>query len=168
MKGLSRKQVIVPMNIVNSNRFIILSNKHISNINRDLKNIKLDIMADFIQADHRRLVITTNKAAFILDFNTINSNNIMSLRLSQSKILDILYLIEDTNISISSDVVEIILQYTHIFNNIVLTLKPKVIKVSSKLDMAVIWIDIWNAQNSSKAKSLINRYLNVRNLIATI
>ena len=168
MKGLSRKQVIVPMNIVNSNRFIILSNKHISNINRDLKNIKLDIMADFIQADHRRLVITTNKAAFILDFNTINSNNIMSLRLSQSKILDILYLIEDTNISISSDVVEIILQYTHIFNNIVLTLKPKVIKVSSKLDMAVIWIDIWNAQSSSKAKSLINRYLNVRNLIATI
>lgn len=168
MKGLSRKQVIVPMNIVNSNRFIILSNKHISNINRDLKNIKLDIMADFIQADHRRLVITTNKAAFILDFNTINSNNIMSLRLSQSKILDILYLIEDTNISISSDVVEIILQYTHIFNNIVFTLKPKVIKVSSKLDMAVIWIDIWNAQNSSKAKSLINRYLNVRNLIATI
>ena len=156
------------MNIVNSNRFIILSNKHISNINRDLKNIKLDIMADFIQADHRRLVITTNKAAFILDFNTINSNNIMSLRLSQSKILDILYLIEDTNISISSDVVEIILQYTHIFNNIVLTLKPKVIKVSSKLDMAVIWIDIWNAQSSSKAKFLINRYLNVRNLIATI
>ena len=172
MKDLSRKQVIVPMNIVNSNRFIILSNKHISNINRDLKNIKLDIMADFIQADHRRLVITINKAAFTLDFNTINSNNIMSLRLSQSKfylkILDILYLIEDTNISISSDVVEIILQYTHIFNNIVLTLKPKVIKVSSKLDMAVIWIDIWNAQSSSKAKSLINRYLNVRNLIATI
>ena len=123
MKGLSRKQVIVPMNIVNSNRFIILSNKHISNINRDLKNIKLDIMADFIQADHRRLVITTNKAAFTLDFNTIkryirnvntiNSNNIISPRLFQSKfylkILDILYLIENTNISIFSDVAEIIL-----------------------------------------------------------
>ena len=111
------------MNIVNFNRFIVLSNKHIFNINRDFKNIKLDIMADFIQADHRRLVITTNKAAFTLDFNTIkryirnvntiNSNNIISPRLSQSKfylkILDILYLIENTNISISSDVAEIIL-----------------------------------------------------------
>jgi len=104
MKGPSRKQVIISINIVNFNRFIVLSNKHISNINRDLKNIKLDIMADFIQADHRRLVITTNKAAFTLDFNTIkryirnvntiNSNNIISSRLFQSKfylkILDIL------------------------------------------------------------------------------
>jgi len=113
MKSPSRKQVIISINIVNFNRFIVLSNKHISNINRDLKNIKLDIMADFIQADHRRLVITTNKAAFTLDFNTINSNNIISPRLFQSKfylkILDILYLIENTNISISSDVAEIIL-----------------------------------------------------------
>ena len=123
MKSPSRKQVIIFINIVNFNRFIVLSNKHISNINRDLKNIKLDIMADFIQADHRRLVITTNKAAFTLDFNTIkryirnvntiNSNNIISPRLFQSKfylkILDILYLIENTNISIFSDVAEIIL-----------------------------------------------------------
>ena len=123
MKSPSRKQVIIFINIVNFNKFIVLSNKHISNINRDLKNIKLDIMADFIQADHRRLVITTNKAAFTLDFNTIkryirnvntiNSNNIISPRLFQSKfylkILDILYLIENTNISIFSDVAEIIL-----------------------------------------------------------
>ena len=123
MKSPSRKQVIIFINIVNFNRFIVLSNKHISNINRDLKNIKLDIMADFIQADHRRLVITINKAAFTLDFNTIkryirnvntiNSNNIISPRLFQSKfylkILDILYLIENTNISIFSDVAEIIL-----------------------------------------------------------
>jgi len=47
-KGLSRKQVIISINLINSNRFIILFNKNVANINRELKNIKLDIMADFI------------------------------------------------------------------------------------------------------------------------
>ena len=43
-----RKQVIVTMSLVNLERFIVLSNKHVSNINRSLKEIKSDIMADFI------------------------------------------------------------------------------------------------------------------------
>jgi len=50
----------------------------------------------------------------------------------------------------------------------VLVSKSRVIKVSPKLDMAVIWIDIWDVQSSSKAKSLINRYFNIRNYITTI
>jgi len=83
---------------------------------------------------------------YIKNLNVIDSDNIMISKLSQPKfylkILGIPYLIEDTNISISSDIIEKILQSTYIFNDVVLTLKPKVIKVSSKLDMAVIWIDI--------------------------
>jgi len=156
IKDPLRKQVIISMNIVNSNRFMVLSNKHISNISRDLKNIKSDVMANFVQANHKRLVITTNKTTSILDLNTIkryirnvdaiNSNNIMSLKLSQSKsylkILGILYLIEDNNVPIFSNVVEILLQSIHIFNNVVLTLKPRVIKASPKLNIVVIWIDI--------------------------
>jgi len=49
-------------------------------------------MADFIQANHRGLAITTNKVVFILDFNTIKKyiknvdvidfNDIMVQRLS--------------------------------------------------------------------------------------
>ena len=39
---------------------------------------------------------------------------------------------------------------------------------TSKSDIAIIWIDIWDAQSSSKAKSLINRCFNIGNLIATI
>ena len=34
--------------------------------------------------------------------------------------------------------------------------------------MAIIWIDIWNAQNSSKAKSLINWRFNIGRFITTI
>jgi len=48
IKGPSRKQVIVSMNSINCNRFIVLSNKHVTNINKELKNIKSDVMADFI------------------------------------------------------------------------------------------------------------------------
>jgi len=36
-------------------------NKYIANINRSFKDIKLDIMANFIWADYKCLVITTNK-----------------------------------------------------------------------------------------------------------
>ena len=34
--------------------------------------------------------------------------------------------------------------------------------------MAIIWIDIWDAQSVFKAKNLINKSFNVRNHIATI
>ena len=46
--------------------------------------------------------------------------------------------------------------------------KPRVIKISPKLDMAIIWLDIWNVQSGSKAKGLINRCFNVGNNIITI
>ena len=47
-KGLSRKQVLVSISSNNLDKFIILSSKHIANINRALKNIKSDVIADFI------------------------------------------------------------------------------------------------------------------------
>ena len=63
-------------------------------------------------------------------------------RLSQLKlylkILGILYLIENMNVSISANVAEIVLKTTHFFNNITLVSKPYVIKASPKLDMVVI------------------------------
>ena len=50
----------------------------------------------------------------------------------------------------------------------VLASKSRVVKASLKSNMAVIWIDIWDVQSSSKAKSLINRYFNIENYITTI
>jgi len=47
IKGLSRKQVIVPMSNDNKSIFIASSSMHIANLNSMLKNIKSEIMADF-------------------------------------------------------------------------------------------------------------------------
>ena len=96
------------------------SSAHVANINRTLKNVKLEIMADFICSDNRGIIITTNKIVSMLDLQTIeryikNVNNIKSyyikaLRLLQSKsylkIIGISYLLEDSNTLISSDVVK--------------------------------------------------------------
>ena len=47
-KGPSRKQIIVLMNSDNKIKFVAKSSAHINNINQALKNIKLDIKANFV------------------------------------------------------------------------------------------------------------------------
>ena len=108
------------MNVKNKFSFMKESSAHVANINRALKNVKLEIMADFICSDNRGIIITTNKIVSMLDLQTIeryikNVNNIKSyyikaLRLPQSKsylkIIGISYLLEDSNTLISSDVVK--------------------------------------------------------------
>jgi len=98
-------------------------------------------MADFIYADQQSLTITTNKVALLSDLSTIGNyiKNIDTSQLkSYLKILGISYLIENTNISITSNIAEKIIKSTHIFNDIVLTSKPRVIKVLPKSDIAVV------------------------------
>jgi len=66
----------------------------------------------------------------------------MSPRLPQSKsylkILGIYYYIEDINILITSDIVEKVIQTTHIFNDTILAFCPHIIKASSKSDIDII------------------------------
>ena len=69
---------------------------------------------------------------------------------------------------LTSTNIETILKQNHIFDNISFTSKPRVIKVSPKSDMAIVWIDIWDVQSGLNAKMLINRCFNVGNYIATI
>lgn len=142
--------------MVNSNRIMVLSNKHVVNINKVLKDIKSDVMANFIRANHRGLMIITNKVTSTSNFNTIekyiknvdvvDSNDISSSRLPQSKsylkILDIPDLIKDTDISITSNIIKRVIQSTHIFDNMVLSSKLRIIKASSKSNIAVIWVNI--------------------------
>ena len=158
------------------------SSAHVSNINRALRNIKSEIITDFVCLDNRSIIITTNKVSSTLDLQTIEryiknvknikSNQVETLKLPQSKsylkIIGILYLMEDTNISISTDIVENIIKKNHIFNDIILALRPKVIKIFSKSDISIVWINIWNIQSSSKTRGLINRYFNIRSYIVTI
>ena len=55
----------------NANKFIKEFSVHVANINRAFKNIKSDVMADFICVENKRVVITTNKVASPLDLQTI-------------------------------------------------------------------------------------------------
>jgi len=100
------------------------------------------------------------------------SKNIQALRLPQSKfylkIIGILYLIKNTNVLTNSDFVETIIKLSYIFNDLLLTSKPRIIKASSKSDIAIVWIDIWDAQNSKNTKMLINRCFIVESHITTI
>jgi len=61
---------------------------------------------------------------YLKDLNDINLTNIINPRLSQFKsylkILNILYFVKNTNLSVISDIIESIIKSTHIFNNIVL------------------------------------------------
>ena len=61
---------------------------------------------------------------YIKNIEVVDLNDVMLSRLSQSKlylkILGILYLIEETNIPITVNVIERVLQPTYIFNNIIL------------------------------------------------
>jgi len=133
-KGLSRKQIIISTSINNVKIVTAQSNTYIVNINRLLKEVKSEISADYIHFDNKRIVIITNKTVissnlnivekYIKELNYVDSNNIISPRLLQSKsyfkILDILYFLENTNLPVMSDIIERVIKSIHIFNNMVL------------------------------------------------
>ena len=181
-KGLLCKQIIVPMSNDNLNKFMPFLSKYIVNINRALKNIKSDTIANFIYTNHCSLIITSNKIAsqsdlsiienYIKNTNFMNADDIISPHLFQSKsylkILGIPYIIEETNTLINSSVVKSTIKSIYIFDNIYIVSKPHIIKVSPKSDMVIIWANIWNTQSGSSAKSLINRFFNIGSYITTI
>ena len=151
-KGLSHKQVIVLMKSKDVNILIKNSSMHIININWILKNIKSNVIVDYICIDGKDIVITTNNIAspsdlqaiekYVKNMSCVDTNQVQSPRLPQSKlylkIVGILYLSEATNSHIISEEIENILKNTHIFNNVVLASKPRIIKVFLKSDIAII------------------------------
>ena len=128
-KGPLHKQVIVPMNDICANNFIKDSSIHVFNINWILKNIKSNIMVDYICADSKGIIIATNNITsssdlqsikkYIKNTSSIEANQVQSPKLPQSKsylkIVSIPYLSEATNTHITSDNVERILKNNHIF-----------------------------------------------------
>ena len=157
-KGPLHKQIIISISNELGIRFTKDSASYIININHILKNIKSNICTDYISSDNKDVNIITNNVTSNSNLQEIekyvkqslkdNNNKIASLRLSQSKsylkIVDILYYIDKSNTCITTEDIECILKNTHIFNEIVLASRPRIIKVSSKLDMAIVWIDIWD------------------------
>ena len=182
-KEPSRTQIIVSMSNNNNNLFIKNSAFHIANINRLLRNAKSDIAVDFIRSDPIGIVIITNKVASMSDLQIISqyikkSEDINELqveepRLPQSKsylkIIGIPFFPNSkTQECLNASDVETILKQNQIFDDIKLASRPRVIKVSSKSDMSIVWIDIWDYQSRSKAKCLINQCFNIGRYITTI
>ena len=73
-----------------------------------------------------------------------------------------------SKIPINSNSIEQVIQSTHIFNNICLASKSHIIKASSKLDITIVWINIWDFQSKANTKDPINRLFNVGSSIATV
>ena len=179
-KGPLRKQIIIPMAKSNTKLIINSASSNITNINKYLKNIKSDIIADFIHLTNDGVIITTNKPAnmsdlstikkYVKNINNINSDNIDCPHLPKSKsYLKIIGLPHNTeNGMLTPEVVKGVLKDSHLFENVVLASKPRVIKVSPKSDMAVVWVDLWNSQSGSLAKNIINCCFNIGQYIATI
>ena len=122
-KSPFRKNVIIPMNIDNIIRFMKKSSLHIWNLNRALKNIKSDVLVNFICSDLLDITIITCKVAlvsdlqvmknYIISVNGINSTGVEVLHLFQSKsylkIIGILYYQENSMIPITlKDIEDII------------------------------------------------------------
>ena len=156
-KGPSRKQVIIPMSSDNNSTFIKNLSLHIANINRNLKNAKSEVLVDYIWSNLLDITIITNKISQQSDLQIIdqyvkNSNNINTLQVKEPhlpqsklylKIIGILFFPQgNTQDHLTSSKVELILKQNQIFNNITLVSRLRVIKISPKSDMAIVWIDI--------------------------
>ena len=60
-KGLSRKQVIVPMSSKNNSIFMKNLALHVTNINRYLRNAKSEVLVDYIWSNPLGITVITNK-----------------------------------------------------------------------------------------------------------
>ena len=152
-KGPSRKNIIIPMSSDNASSFMRNSSLNVANINRELQNARTDILVDYIKSDNTGIIVTTNKVAqqsdlAIIDRYVKNSNDINSLqaedpRLPKSKsylkIIGIpFYPHADSQEKLSLSDIENVLKQNHIFDNISLASRLRIIKVTSKSDMAIV------------------------------
>ena len=153
IKGPSRKQVIIPMGGDNVISFMKNSSLHIANLNRTLHNSKLEVLVDYIWPENSGIMVITNKVALQSDLSIINnyvksSNDINLLQVEEPrlpksksylKIIGIPFFPHvNSQEKLSSNDIETILKQNHIFDNISLVSKPRVIKVSLKSDMAIV------------------------------
>jgi len=67
-----------------------------------------------------------------------------------------------------ADIIKDIIKNNHIFNDINIASRPRIIKVSPKSDIATIWLNMWDSQNKTNTKRLINYCFNVGKYITTI
>ena len=145
------------MSTDNISSFMKNSSLHVTNINRELRNAKTEVLVNYIRSDSTGIIIITNKVGqqsdlsiidnYIKNLNDVNMFQVENSRLSISKsylkIIGIPFFPHSNFMEkLTSFDIETILKQNHIFNNISLMSKLRVIKVSPKFDMAIVWIDI--------------------------
>ncbi len=94
-KSPLRKQVIIPMGNNNNVKFMKNSPIHVTNINRNLRNAKSEVLVDFIHSDPLGVTIVTNKVSlpsdlliiekYVKNLENIDSSQVDSPYLPQSK-----------------------------------------------------------------------------------
>jgi len=180
-KEPSRKQAIILVPNDLAENIMGDASIHIFQINVLLKNVKSSMHSEFICPCSGGIAIITNNVPNPSDLSVIekyfksvegiNNNDILSPQLPQSKlylkITGLLYLRSDGNKITSKNVIDF-MKHINLFENISLATKPRIIKTSPKSDMAIIWFDIWDTQNGSKAKLLINHSFNLGRHITTV
>jgi len=156
------------------------AHKHIANINECLKNSNSDIIADFIRLSNNRIIITMNHSAnitelsrienFLKKINNINPVSIEVPHLPKSKsYMKIVGLLYNSELGVvTPDFIKGILKETHLFKDITLASKPRIIKASPKSNKVVVWVDIWDSQSGSAAKNIINCHFNIGYFVTTI
>jgi len=127
-KGSLRKQIIIPIGNNNKAKFITFLSIYITNINIINKVTSLSDLQ------------IIEKYVKNIDHSDFEDMKILHLPQSESylKIIGISYLMENTNTLINASIIESILKNNYIFNNVSLTLKPQVIKILPKSDIAII------------------------------
>ena len=68
-KGLSRKQVIIPMSNDNIEKFMKNSSIHVANLNRNIRNAKSEVLVDFIRSDLLGVTVVTQSIASLWFIN---------------------------------------------------------------------------------------------------
>ena len=156
-KEPSRKQIIIPIAKLNTEFIINSVSFNIANINKCLKNAKSDIIADFIHLTNNRVIITTKKLAnmsdlsiiekYMKNINNINLDNINYSCLPKSKLyLKIIRLPHNTeNDVLTLEVIKGVLKDSYLFENVILASRSQIIKASTKSDMVVVCVGLWDS-----------------------
>lgn len=180
-KGPSQKQTIIPLNPEQIQIIMKNANSHVGLINVQLCNIKSSTRAECFRPNSNNISITTSvvpsESNFItifkyfksIDGTNIDTNSTPRAPQSKSylKITGIPF-VKPNGLPLDSLSMMNYLSNISLFDDISFTSKPRVIKASPKSDMAIVWINIWDSQNGTKAKMLINHSFNCGRYITTI
>jgi len=134
-RGLSRKEVIIPMAKLNTELIVKSAHIHVANINVCLKNSNSDIIVDSIHISNNGIIITTNHPANILELSRIKNflKKIENINLDQIKgpclpksksFMKIIGLPYNSELDVvTPDFIEGILKKMHLFKDVTLASK---------------------------------------------